>query len=189
MPEMRKSYHTFRRRDDRDDSLFVLKCLVTKASSPVHLRVLVEHILEALERKGQADGQNCTGAICVVKSKAAFKHHVSLLVDWWRNRLYIYVGCNKKGVPICVVYAHYDKIDALFDGDVAGLKRLIKRAKENDGIPVDLFPVARGRHSRTGRPITSGPSGPSGKVRPHGQALRELNNLRARGIVPIPVAG
>ncbi len=186
----KKTYHIFRRRRKDtlpgEDTVSEHKCLVKRPPSwdPVILPVTEQDIIEALERDGQADGQNCGGAVCVRKHANLFSHRVSgALVDWWRHRVYIYEGKPKRGaIPVCYEYAHYDKLEELFDTD-AGLRKLLARIRRSSErvIYVTLYPIRRGYNPRTGVRISSGnPEGGAGSHRSIGADLRFENYVSGR---------
>src|SRR3974390_1387821 len=93
-------YHEFRRLmpdAEPDDPPFIIKARVVKGKKLVTIRLTEAILNEAIKRDGQADAQNCGGAVCVVKHKRCFVDHpVSGLVDWWRNRVYIAEPTNRR---------------------------------------------------------------------------------------------
>lgn len=182
----RTTYHSFKRRmdGDQDTPPFIIRARVRHPRRPVVIRLQESTIVEALKRNGQADGQNCAGAVCTLKHKALFGHPVSGLVDWWRSRVFIAGPPNPKtNKTDCWVYAHYDDVEELFDTEV-GLKKLLKRVKEKGYIDITLYPVRNGIHPITGkRQRPSGPGSTSGQhkqPRRVGDELRIFNYTRAR---------
>lgn len=182
-----KSYHVFKRIMP-DGTKFDIKALVKVPRGPVTIELTEKHVLEAIERNGYADGANCAGAVCCTSPETAklFSHKVTALVDWWRRRAYLHAGhADKKGnTPVCYVYAHEDKVEALFDGNQSDLMKLLRRVKKSGAIKINLYPVKRGRHPVTGKPTRpSGPGSTSGQHRPRrrGNDLRLFNHASAKG--------
>ncbi len=186
----KKTYHTFERRIRNPipgtDPTRELKCVVKRPPSwdPVILPVTEQEVLEALKLDGQADTQNCAGSICTQKHGKLFSHRVTSLVDWWRRRVYIYEGKPKRGAEsVCYEYAHYDKVEELFDTD-SGLKKLLNRIRKSPErmITVTLYPIRRGYNPRTGDRVRSGTPGgePSPRRRSKGAELRFENHVSGR---------
>ncbi len=181
----RQMWHTFKRRlpdVDGEKQYARVKCLVKGGTAITTIYLTLAHIERALKEDGQADSQNCGGAFCVRGHKDRFNHPVGYFVDWWRKRVFIEEG-NERGAPRCRVYAHYDNVEELFDTD-AGLIQL-KRKVEKAGVKgyeITLYPVAPGKHPRTGKfTQSSGRPGTSGDHRRViGGELRFINALRGR---------
>lgn len=185
----KRQYHTFKRilpDMEPGDPPFEVKALILTPRAPVTITLTEADIMEAIRRDGQADSQNCGGAVCVTskENKKKFLHEVSPLVDWWRRRVYISAGTRKNGQAICYAYGHYDNIEELFDTE-AGLKKLLRRVRKNGSIEINLYPVKKGYNPITGKPVRSGgpatvPGGAERKPRLIGNELRLMNYLRAR---------
>lgn len=179
----RTQYHTFKRLMPYDDDAppFTIKARIKHPKKPVTIRLDEPMILEAMRRDGQADGQNCAGAVCANKHKSLFSHPVSGLVDWWRSRVFIAEPLNRKtGKTNCWVYAHYDDVEELFDTEI-GLTKLLKRVRSKDYIDITLYPVRTGIHPVTGKKQRpSGLGSTSGQPRRVGNELRIFNYKKAR---------
>jgi len=167
-----------------DGTKFEVKALVKHPRRKVEIEVEEGDLVEAIRRDGFADGQNCAGAVCVCrpKHKKLFDHEVSALVDWWHSRVFLSAGRQRNGVAICYCYAHYDTVEALFDGGRSALQKLLGRIRKSGPIKVTLYPIKRGKNPRTGktnRPSrTRGTSGEERKPR-KGNELRLWNYLKA----------
>jgi hypothetical protein len=193
--KVRRSYHTFKRyladHEAGDPPPIKVRALCLSGVSILTLVLTEPHIQEALRLLGQADGQNCAGGVCVKKHKKLFGHPVTGLVDWWKKFVYVHAGQNEKGREICYVYAHYDNIEALFDGTEADIRRLLRQAREKKGIKITLYPKKRGYHPRTGESLrvskTSGNSGKNRKIQIVGNDLRFLNYMSAHAIPAVKV--
>ncbi len=186
----KKIYHIYKRYAydaEVGDPPIVTKALVLNGTALVTIRLTEAIVREAISRNGQGDGQNCAGAVCVTKHKKLFGHDVLPLVDWWRNRVYLLEGQRANGQSVCRVYAHYDNIEELFDTE-EGLKKLLRRIRKEGYIDITLYPLKKGKNSRTGEPIRPGtPNGESGeKRRPRkiGTELRVENVMRSRPTIP-----
>ena len=170
-------YHVFKRQDPRypDDPPVIVRARVIRATSQVVIRLTKTIVEEAIKRDGQADTQNCAGAICVIKHKKLFAHPVTSWVDWYPYRVYIKHPTNEStGKTDCHVYAHKDQTDELMDTD-AGLRKLLKKFDKREYIDIILHPVKKDTRKRT-----KSYSGPSGKRRPIGAELRYLNHISGR---------
>jgi hypothetical protein len=176
-------YHTFKRRmPDRPEMIHTTKAIILGTTQAVTIRLTIEDVDRALALNGQADSQNCAGAVCVLNHADQFNHIVSSLVDWWRHRVYILGKQRRNGQNVCHVYAHYDNIEELFD-TIAGLKKLKRRIAREGFIDITLHPVKHGISPKTGR-TTHRPSG-GGKGGAHrgamiGGDLRWMNYITAR---------
>ncbi len=138
---------------------------------------------------GRADGQNCAGGVCLRKSKRQLGYAASGMVDWWRK--FVYVHSELRGRDIAYVYAHYDSVEALFDGGETDLQKLLRRTRRRGAIKITLYPKKRGYHPRTGQSLK--PAGNEGthsqkhRIGPRavGNELRFLNRMSAHA-VPAP---
>jgi hypothetical protein len=181
------TYHLFKRvmRDsEAGDPPWLMKARVLPASSKVTIRLTEQIIREAIQRNGQADSQNCAGAVCVIKQRRNFDHPVSGLVDWWRRRVFIAEPTNERnGKTNCRIYAHFDDVEELFDTP-HGLKKLLNRVIDKGYIDITLYPIKKGKHPKTGKPTRpTGGVGSSGKKRQPrrvGDELRLFNYTRTR---------
>lgn len=188
MAKARKYYHTFKRMNDEGDKFEIRALIVrpktSKEKQTVEIALTEAMVEEAIRRNGQADGQNCGGAVCTRKHRHLFAHSVSGIVDWWRSRVFILEDKPRKdGTSVCWEYAHYDKVEELFDTE-AGLRKLLTRIRKRGPIQITLYPVKkRGFNPVTDQPIMPGPPGPGGSHKPrlYGSELRYYNFLRDKG--------
>lgn len=180
--KVRAVYHTFKRRYQNPDGeleIFEVECRCKPGTTLAIIEVAAEGVRRALDLNGQADSQNCAGAVCLTRQKKAFNHPVMPLIDWWRRRVYI-----QDSPKTCRVYGHFDNIEELFDTD-AGLRKLLKRIEKSGPIKVTLYPAKKGQDPRTGKPTKPGgpatiPGGEERKPRLVGNELRLLNHLSGR---------
>lgn len=189
MSKTRRHFHTFKRMND-DGEKFEIKALIIRPKTPkehqtVEIWLTAAMIEKAIRLNGQADGQNCGGAVCTKEHRHVFPHSVSGIVDWWRSRVFILEEKPRKdGVHVCREYAHYDNVEELFDTE-AGLRRLLKRVRKSGRIKLTLYPVVkRGFHPVTGAKFRSSTThGTSGGHKPRlvGSELRYYNYMRDKG--------
>lgn len=176
----RRIYHIFKRKMP-DGEIFTKKCLEKPGTAITTIFLNLAMIDRAIKADGQGDAQNCAGAFCTREHRKSFGHSVGYLVDWWRSRVYIDEGNEKRDV--CRVYAHYDNTEELFDTDES-LKRLRRKVEKAGpkGLEITLYPINTGKHPRTGKPTRpSGMRTASGEYRrPIGAELRLINYVRGR---------
>jgi hypothetical protein len=182
----RNVYHTFRRRLSSGE-IFRKRCLEKPGTALVTIFLTLADIDKALSMDGQADGQNCAGAVCTrsPRHRDLFNHKVGYFIDWWRTRVYIDEDHLKRN--ICRVYAHYDQTEGLFDTKegLIKLRKLVEKAGPH-GLKITLYPVKPGHHARTGKPSSrsgprvTGPGTGGGRRQIAGGELRYENYMRAR---------
>jgi len=161
----------------------VTKAMILNTTAMVTIRLTLADVERALKLDGQADSQNCAGAVCVIKHRDKFDHPVTSLVDWWRDRVYILGKQRSNGQNVCYCYAHHDNVEELFDTD-KGLEKLKKKLEKTGFIDITLHPVKRGVSPKTGKPVHKRGPGPKrgGERRGAkiGGDLRYFNYITAR---------
>jgi hypothetical protein len=156
----RKSAHNFIFRTARNDKMKV-PTKVRLSNKEVLIGMKTEDILRSISLNGQADTQNCPGALCTVREKDKFDHGVCGFTDWWPSRCFIGSKKNKDGTPTeCVQYETDGKIDELVDSTPDGLQRLLKKCEAAGGVIVIRLKACRDHSNQPGKPIK-----PTGKLR------------------------
>jgi hypothetical protein len=156
MTEIRKpSRHTFRykiKTKGEKDREIRHKCKVVRAKKPVSLILTEEDVLRSIELHGHGNCQTCAMACSAKRQPEKFPHAFAGLLDWSYSKAHIVSKLDKKtGLPSeCYAYEHHDNIAKLFD-TMAGLKKLLKRLRDEGPITVNLRPIAY-RPREGGRP-------------------------------------
>lgn len=140
--------HYFRFRLDGAKKDHLAGAVVRPAKRKVEIHITQDHVLRALELKGQGNTQNCAGAICT-RDHGDVLGHAAYFVDWFESRVFIADKIKGDGWPAsCIVYKHNDNVAKLFDTE-AGMKKLLANIRKNGPKLVTLYPLKVNSHKGT----------------------------------------
>lgn len=150
---------------------------VTRATEPVTLTLTLDHVLEAIGKRGIGDSQNCAMSCSAEAQAQNFPHPFAGYIDWTYTVCFVASKLDKNGVfpTECIRYEHNDDVARMFDNP-AGRAKLIKSLKEDGPRLVRLLPAkdytGHGKVS-PGRSQHTDPPRPPKGGNPHGALLRK----------------
>ncbi len=114
---------------------------VIRATSPVELDLMADHVRRSIKLKGIGNTQTCSMAVCSMSQKDRFPHPVAGYIDWQYTRAFVVTKVGRDGMPSeCVEYTHNDTIARVNDTK-GGQKKLLAQLMANGDRTIRLLPT------------------------------------------------